>query len=96
MENNGSQAKPRVVMVVQQRDVKGGIASVTNGYYGSSLEDEFDIKYVESYCDGSKLDKLIKALKGYREFSKVLRTFKPDVAHLHTSFGPAFTGSSPL
>ena len=96
MDNNSLQTKPRVVMVVQQRDVKGGIASVTNGYYGSSLEDEFDIKYVESYCDGSKFDKLIKALKGYCEYLKVLRSFKPDVAHLHTSFGPSFYRKQPF
>ena len=96
MENVDSHARPKVVMVVQQRDVKGGIAAVTNGYYGSSLEDEFDIKYVESYCDGSKFDKLIKALKGYKEFSRVLRSFKPDVVHLHTSFGPSFYRKQPF
>lgn len=96
MENAVLQAKPKVVMVVQQRDVKGGIAAVTNGYYGSSLEDEFDIKYVESYCDGSKFDKLKKALKGYREFYKALRSFRPDLVHLHTSFGPSFYRKQPF
>lgn len=96
MDNTVSQAKPRVVMVVQQRDVKGGIAAVTSGYYGSILEDEFDIKYVESYCDGSKFDKLIKALKGYREFSRALRSFKPDLVHLHTSFGASFYRKQPF
>ena len=96
MGNTGSQTRPKVVMVVQQRDVKGGIASVTNGYYGSSLEDEFDIKYVESYCDGSKFHKMKKAVKGYFEYSKALRSFEPDVVHLHTSFGPSFYRKQPF
>ncbi len=96
MDNSASFSRPKVVMVVQQRDVKGGIASVTNGYYGSSLEDQFDIRYVESYRDGSKFDKLLKALSGYREFSKVLRSFKPDLVHLHTSFGPSFYRKQPF
>ena len=59
-------------MIVQQRDVKGGIAAVTNGYYGSRLEDDYDVRYVESYRDGSKWDKLLKALKGYLEFERFL------------------------
>ena len=49
-------------MVVPDPLVKGGIAAVTQGYYGSALERDFDITYVQSYRDGSKWDKLFKAL----------------------------------
>ena len=45
-------------MIVQDPEVKGGIAAVTGGYYGSRLEKDFDITYVQSYCDGGKLKKL--------------------------------------
>ena len=55
-------------MIVPQRDVQGGIASVTSGYYGSRLETDFDVIYVESYRDGSKWQKLLKALAAYRQF----------------------------
>lgn len=88
--------KKRICMIVQQRDVKGGIAAVTNGYYGSELEDRYDIRYVESYCDGSKIKKLIKALKGYAEYSKALRDFKPQAVHIHSSFGPSFYRMQPF
>lgn len=47
-------------MIVPNRMVKGGIASVVNGYRGSKLEKDYDITYVESYTDGSKLTKLFK------------------------------------
>ena len=52
--------KHRVCMIVQQRDVKGGIAAVTEGYYGSRLCSDYDITFIESYCDGSKFAKLKK------------------------------------
>ena len=77
-------------MIVPQRDVQGGIASVTSGYYGSRLETDFDVIYVESYRDGSKWQKLLKALAAYRQFRKVLRKTKPDLIHIHSSFGPSF------
>ncbi len=83
-------------MIVQQRDVKGGIASVTNGYYGSSLEEKYDIRYVESYCDGSQFKKFIKVLKGLWEYRRILRDFKPELVHMHTSFGPSFYRLQPF
>lgn len=96
MTAHNAKKKTRVCMIVQQRDVKGGIASVTNGYYGSSLEDNYEIKYVESYCDGTRLKKALKALKAYVQFRKVLIDFKPDIVHMHTSFGPSFYRMQPF
>ena len=83
-------------MIVPQRDVQGGIASVTSGYYGSRLETDFDVIYVESYRDGSKWQKLLKALAAYRQFRKVLRKVKPDLIHIHSSFGPSFYRKMPF
>ena len=54
-------------MIVPNRMVKGGIASVVNGYRGSKLEKDYDITYVESYTDGSKLTKLFKGICGYNK-----------------------------
>ena len=69
-------------MIVPNRMVKGGIASVVNGYRGSKLEKDYDITYVESYTDGSKLTKLFKGISGYIQFIKVLLTNKPDIVHI--------------
>ena len=96
MTSQTAKEKIRVCMIVQQRDVKGGIASVTNGYYGSSLEDRYEIKYIESYCDGTRLKKALKALKAYVRFRKVLSDFKPEIVHIHTSFGPSFYRMQPF
>lgn len=80
----------KVCMIVQNPMVKGGIAAVVNGYRGSQLEKDYDIIYVESYKDGSKITKFLKAIKGYFHFLKVLITDKPDLVHIHSSFGPSF------
>ncbi|WP_026498951.1 glycosyltransferase family 4 protein [Butyrivibrio sp. WCD2001] len=95
-KNQPQNKKLKICMIVQDPSVKGGIAAVTGGYYGSRLEQDFDITYVESYRDGSKLDKLTKALKAYREFRKVLKKDRPDIVHVHSSFGPSFFRKYPI
>ena len=83
-------------MIVQNPKVKGGIAAVANGYRGSKLEEYHDITYVESYCDGSKARKLIKAVSGCFSYLFVLITKRPRLTHMHTSFGPSFYRSIPF
>ena len=88
------------MMIVQQRDVKGGIAAVLEGYYGSSLEKEHQIQYVESYCDGTRLKKLKKALRCYRQVRAILSgknaNQSPDLVHIHCAFGPSFYRELPI
>lgn len=88
--------KKKVCMIVQNPMVKGGIASVVNGYRGSKLEKDYDIIYVESYKDGGKVAKLFKALSGYIHFIKVLILDNPDLIHIHSSFGPSFYRKIPF
>ena len=83
-------------MIVQDANVKGGIAAVTNGYRGSELEKNFNITYIESYRNGSKKDKLLKALKSYFQFCKLFAINRPDIVHIHSSFGPSFYRKIPF
>ncbi len=85
-----------ICMIVPNQAVKGGIASVVNGYRGSDLEKRYRITYIESYQDGSKWDKLRKALKGYAAFRRLLRKDRPDLVHIHSSFGPSFYRKMPF
>ena len=86
----------RICMVVPNRMVKGGIAAVVNGYRGSQLEKDYEITYVESYKDGNKFDKLLKGICGYFHFACVLLFHKPDLVHIHSSFGPSFYRKMPF
>ena len=83
-------------MIVQQPDVKGGIAAVMSGYYGSRLEEDFDIRYVESYCDKGFVRMVLKAFKAYVRFFFLIRSFKPQLIHMHTSFGGSFYRMQPF
>ncbi len=85
-----------VCMIVPNKAVKGGIASVVNGYRGSELEKRYRITYIESYQDGSKWDKLKKAFAGYRAFRRLLKKDCPDLVHIHSSFGPSFYRKMPF
>ena len=85
-----------ICMIVPDPLVHGGIAAVTSGYYGSRLEKDYRITYVQSYCDGSKSDKLKKALKAYRQFREILRKDPPELVHIHSSFGPSFYRKLPF
>lgn len=86
----------KVCMIVQDPMVKGGIAAVVNGYRGSKLEKQFRINYVESYKDGNKITKILKAIIGYTKFLKLLLIDKPDIIHIHSSFGPSFFRKIPF
>lgn len=86
----------RICMIVPNPAVKGGIASVVNGYRGSELERKYEISYVESYRDGSKWQKLGKALGGYCSFLCQLLFHRPDIVHIHSSFGPSFYRKMPF
>lgn len=88
--------KKRVCMIVPNPMVKGGIAAVVNGYRGSQLEKDYEITYVESYKDGSKFEKLMKGVCSYFRFAGVLLFYKPDVVHIHSSFGPSFYRKMPF
>lgn len=86
----------KVCMIVQDKAVKGGIAAVISGYYGSRLEKDYKMIYVESYKDGGKLTKLLKGIQGYIKFIKILLVDKPDLVHIHSSFGPSFYRKLPF
>ena len=85
-----------ICMIVPNEAVKGGIASVVNGYRGSVLEAHYRITYIESYQNGSKWSKLAKALKAYLAFFILLRRDRPDLVHVHSSFGPSFYRKMPF
>ncbi len=88
--------RKKICMVVQDPLVKGGIAAVVNGYRGSALENDYEIVYVESYKDGGKFTKLFKGICGYFHFAKVLIVDKPELVHIHSSFGPSFYRKLPF
>lgn len=88
--------RKKVCMVVPSFSAKGGIATVVSGYRGSELEKQYDVKYIESYCDGGKVKKIFKAVGSYFLFLKEMVANKPDLVHIHSSFGGSFFRKLPF
>ena len=88
--------KKKICMIVPSFSAKGGIATVVNGYKGSELEKKYDIKYIETYCDGNKVKKIFKAINAYFLFLKEILINKPDLIHIHSSFGGSFYRKLPF
>ena len=88
--------KKRICMVVPSFSAKGGITSVVSGYKKSKLENDYDIRYIETYCDDSKISKFLIILKAYFKFLYLLFFWKPDIVHIHSSFGGSFYRKLPF
>lgn len=82
--------KHRICMVVPSFSAKGGITTVVNSYRNSKLECDYDIKYLETYCDGSFLKKICKYFFSLVKFFKILLLWHPEIVHIHSSFGGSF------
>ena len=88
--------KKKVCMIVPSFSAKGGIATVVSGYKGSELEKWYDMKYIESYCEGNKVKKILVAIGAYFLFLKEMLANKPDIVHIHSSFGGSFYRKLPF
>lgn len=77
-------------MIGPARNVMGGISSVVNCYFETSLIHRVNLTYIESHCDGSKIKKLFKAIISYFKFIYILVSTKIDIVHIHTSYNMSF------
>lgn len=82
--------KKKVCMVVPSFTAKGGITSVVSGYRNSQLTEDYDVRFIETYCEGNVIRKVSKALRAYFEFIYTTLVWKPNLVHVHTSFGGSF------
>ncbi len=88
--------KKKICMIVPSFSAKGGITSVVSGYRGSQLEHDYEVKYIETYCDGSKLSKAFIVLKAYFSYIFTLLFWNPSIIHIHSSFGGSFYRKLPF
>lgn len=78
----------KILMIGPNRDVQGGISSVVNNYYDAGLGDNLNLKYIGTMKDGSKINKLIIAIKSYIEFKNIIAKY--DLVHIHMSSRASF------
>ena len=73
----------KVLMIGPARSVKGGISAVVNTYYQCGLDDIVDIRYIGTMEDGSKIHKLIVAIKALLTYVVVIKKY--DIVHVNMS-----------
>lgn len=67
-----------------------GTGYVVSGYRNSQLTEDYDVRFIETYCEGNVIRKVSKALRAYFEFIYTTLVWKPNLVHVHTSFGGSF------
>jgi len=75
--------KPKVLYISPSLAVKGGISSLIRSYLKSDLADKFDIISVYSHISGSKIVKIIQALRGLIHTATNLTLYNIDIVHFH-------------
>lgn len=81
MKEKNNEQVVKVLMIGPARSVKGGMTTVVDNYYEYGLDKLVDLKYIETCNDSNKVSKLIKEIKGMREFKKEIDNF--DIVHIH-------------
>lgn len=84
--------KKKVCMVVPSFTAKGGITSVVNGYRNSQLTEDYDVRFIETYCDGSVIQKTSKALSAYLKFIYFPNTSRPDYKKVYSMMARVLRG----
>ena len=71
----------RVLMVGPDRSVHGGISGVVNNYYDAGLKGMIDLCYIGTMVEGTKITKLLQAVKAYFRF--LVKLPKYDIVHVN-------------
>jgi glycosyltransferase involved in cell wall biosynthesis len=81
----------RVLLVAPDRTVKGGITTVIEGILASKLAEMHQFEHLSTHRDDvSKIGKFVHGIKAYFRFVRLALSFKPQVVHVHSSFGASF------
>lgn len=73
--------KIKVLMIGPARSVNGGISGVVNNYYSAGLDKQIDLTYIGTMEDGSKVHKLLVAVKALLEYVTVVSKY--DIVHVN-------------
>lgn len=77
------QDRIKVLMVGPDRSVHGGISGVVNHYYEAGLDRKIDLCYIGTMVDGSRLRKLLKAVKAFLIFCLKVPCFQ--IVHVNVA-----------
>lgn len=79
-----------IVMIGTALDVRGGISAMVKVYIAQGLFGRWNLRYIETHCDGSKLRKAVKAARAWLAFMAVLLSGRVDLLHVHIASDASF------
>lgn len=82
--------KIKVIMIGPALDMKGGIASVSKTLIESNDTDQFDVRYISSYVDGNKINKLAAAFIGIIKMLILCIMTNIKIVHIHSASRGSF------
>ena len=71
----------KVLMLGPARSVNGGISAVVNNYYNAGVDKNIQLQYIGTMEDGSKVHKLMIAVKALGKF--IMKVSRCEVVHIH-------------
>lgn len=77
-------------MIGSAPEVRGGISAMVNVYRAQGLFDRWNLRYIATHCDGSKLRKAMKALGAWLAFMAQLLRRRVDLLHVHIASDASF------
>lgn len=83
-----------ILMVGPERKAKGGVATVVNNYYDSSLIKKVRLKYISTAIDGKKIYKLLYGSFSYLKILYTLIFKRVDILHIHMASRNSFNRKS--
>ena len=88
----------KVLMIGPSLSQRGGIASVERAYAEAWKESQYKLRLVATYAShyDSKVKKLGIALRALVVAARLLLFWRPDVVHIHFSWGGSFYRKSPF
>ncbi len=78
----------RVVMIGADRSVHGGVSAVVNNYYKAGLDKKVTLTYIGTMVDGSRIRKLLRAIRAYLYF--LTRLPGMDILHVNMAADASF------
>jgi glycosyltransferase involved in cell wall biosynthesis len=73
----------RILQVAPNMTVKGGISSVLKMYLKTELHNRYELEFITSHEDGTKLHKIVIMLVGMLKLFYTLLTKNIDIVHIH-------------
>ena len=79
-----------IVMIGTSFETRGGIAAVLQTYRGAGLFDRWPMDFVATHRDGTRLEKLSRAIGAFFTFLTLLCRYPRAVLHVHSASRASF------